>query len=778
MAAIRRSPDPSRWAAVASAVSQSGAVAAEPRLGDSLLRRDHPEAEAALVAQPAVVDLVVVAGEHPLHTLVADREHDVALARAEGADRARVLDVPGPGAEPVGLGGEGADRTELDDVPVERGDVGAVVERADIARSPALEQLQLLVLGDLLAEAHAAVAEDAALAIDAHQRRQRHRLAEVALRVAHPAASRAPAHGDVLQRALPALVADRAVERVVDEQELDHRVLGLLHAVGARIDDHPVADRGRAGGLELRDPLDLHQAHATGADRSAELRLVTEDRDLDVAALRGVDQHLALGSGDLDPVDDQGHLAVLGHATTPVVSGRSIGEASNSPAAGFARRLDRGFELAPELAHHRAHRHRHRVAEHAEAVADDVLLHRGDDVEVHRGRLAAGDPLEHLHGPVRPLAARRALPARLVVVEAGRAQRQVRDRDRVVGDDDRARAQHRAGLGHRLEGVRQVELVLGQHRRRGAAGKPGLHPPALGGAAGEAEDELARRDPQLDLVVARPLHAPGDRDHLGPRRLLGAEALEPVGAVVDDVGEVGERLDVVDQRRAAVEALDGRKRRLQPRVAALALERVEERRLLAADVRAGAAMDDELDLRAGVEDVGPQVVGVVCLGHRPVEHVRDLPVLAADEDERLPGADRDRRDRNSLDQLVRVLHHQLAVLERARLGLVGVAAHVLAHVPVRQERALLSHREARAAAAAQARVLERGEQIGRVELAGRTLERCVTAVAAIALDRREPGLVDVAEEDAGLPGRALRQGRSLPAAGRGRARGRRRPAAC
>ena len=34
----------------------------------------------------------------------------------------------------------------------------------------------------------------------------------------------APAEGDVLQRALAALVADRAVERVVDEQELDDRL--------------------------------------------------------------------------------------------------------------------------------------------------------------------------------------------------------------------------------------------------------------------------------------------------------------------------------------------------------------------------------------------------------------------------------------------------------------------------------------------------------------------------------------------------------------------------
>ena len=92
----------------------------------------------------------------------------------------------------------------------------------------ALLQDELVVLGDLLAEAHAAVAEDAALAVDRDERRQRERLVEVALGLDEARAAAAPAERDVLQRALAALVADRAVERVVDEQELDDRLLRLL----------------------------------------------------------------------------------------------------------------------------------------------------------------------------------------------------------------------------------------------------------------------------------------------------------------------------------------------------------------------------------------------------------------------------------------------------------------------------------------------------------------------------------------------------------------------
>ena len=77
-------------------------------------------------------------------------------------------------------------------------------------------------------------------------------------------------------------------------------------------------------------------------------------------------------------------------------------------------------------------------------------------------------------------------------------------------------------------------------------------------------------------------------------------------------------------------------------------------------------------------------------------------VLAADEDERVAGVGGEGGDRDPLDQLVGVALHQLAVLEGPRLRLVGVAAQVLGHFAARQEGGLFAHREAGAAAAAQA----------------------------------------------------------------------------
>ena len=56
-----------------------------------------------------------------------------------------------------------------------------------------------------------------------------------------------------------------------------------------------------------------------------------------------------------------------------------------------------------------------------------------------------------------------------------------------------------------------------------------------------------------------------------------------------------------------VQAVRGRERRAQPGLAAEALQRVEQRRLLAADVGAGAGVHDDVQVEAGAEDVLAEV---------------------------------------------------------------------------------------------------------------------------------------------------------------------------
>ena len=267
--------------------------AALPQWGrDPVGRAQVVVGEASLVAQPALVDLRVDPRLDALDLPFARGRADVAADRAEAADGRHVLDLPRPGFEAVLRRGQGADRADLRDVAGEVAAVGLVLEGRDDRLRAAVDGDEQPILRDLLAEPRAAVAEDAALAVERDQRRDRDRLLEGSLREHHSRRPGAVAERQVLQRALAALVADRAVQRMVDENELERRVLpvgcDLRGAPG--VDDHPVLRAERAGRLQLRDPLDLDEAHAACTHRRAEAGLVAEDGDLDPGRLRGLDQ--------------------------------------------------------------------------------------------------------------------------------------------------------------------------------------------------------------------------------------------------------------------------------------------------------------------------------------------------------------------------------------------------------------------------------------------------------------------------------------------------------
>src|SRR5579862_4281458 len=81
-------------------------------------------------------------------------------------------------------------------------------------------------------------------------------------------------------------------------------------------------------------------------------------------------------------------------------------------------------ELVAELRDAARDGHRGRVAEHAEALADDPVADVEQELEVALARGAALDGPQQLHEPARADAARRALAARLVHVELRDAQRE------------------------------------------------------------------------------------------------------------------------------------------------------------------------------------------------------------------------------------------------------------------------------------------------------------------------------------------------------------------
>src|SRR5205823_789799 len=285
-------------------------LTALPREADAALVVHRAEAIAADVADPPRVDRVVEARLQPRHApaarvvraLAVDVDVDVAAARAPGTDGLRRVEIPDAHLEAEVPVGQRAHGTDVHDVA--RVVVLEILtrEEADLRAVAAAEDAELAGAGDLVAEAHAARAENAALGVQHHVRPERHRLWLMDLLVGHPRIIEPVLHVVDLEPALAGLVAHGTVERMVDEMEFHHRPPRLLHAVGFGGARHAVRGYRAAGEGRPRRFVDVHHTEATlPGDR--EPRVVTIVRDVDAQPARGLDEIRADLDLDLLAVD-------------------------------------------------------------------------------------------------------------------------------------------------------------------------------------------------------------------------------------------------------------------------------------------------------------------------------------------------------------------------------------------------------------------------------------------------------------------------------------------
>mmetsp|Transcript_29325 Transcript_29325/g.50220 ORF Transcript_29325/g.50220 Transcript_29325/m.50220 type:complete len:387 (+) Transcript_29325:480-1640(+) len=364
------------------------------------------------------------------------------------------------------------------------------------------------------------------------------------------------------------------------------------------------------------------------------------------------------------------------------------------------------LNLRPEGADESLHGPRGRVAQGADRVAFDLIGELLEHVDLLELGVARDEAVHDVGHPRGALAARRALAARLVLVELG----QTRDR----GDNVRRFVEDGDGRGAEagppaLEVVKVhqslVAVVLGQDRHGRTAGDDAeqVVPPADDPLAVLLE-QLLHGDGHLLLDGDRVVDVARDAEELGASVVLPAEASEPLGTAPKDGRRHRDGLDVRYRRGAAVQSSVGGEGRLQPRLARLALQGLDETGLLAADVRATAAVQADVEVDARPASVLANESCRVGLGNGLLENHRLVDELATNVNVRRRGAHRDAGDQAALDELVRVVPHDLPILARARLGLVGIHDEVLRRVLVvlRHEGPLETAREAGTAAAAQA----------------------------------------------------------------------------
>jgi hypothetical protein len=144
---------------------------------------------------------------------------------------------------------------------------------------------------------------------------------------------------------------------------------------------------------------------------------------------------------------------------------------------------------------------------------------------------------------------------------------------------------------------------------------------------------LADADAERVFVEPGPLAVTGYRQDLGPGRMPGADAGIPLAAIQRDQGRGGKGFDVIDDGRLVEIAVGHRERRPVARRAALAFERFDQRRFLAADVGTGPEMNLDIEIRPrNAENVGPeQLFGAAWPARRSA--VEQVAVLAAQVNE-------------------------------------------------------------------------------------------------------------------------------------------------
>ena len=325
----------------------------------------HPQAiagKARLVGDPLLVDVVVVARQDAQHGGAARVDADGRAERVHDVEGFGVLQLPRARDERPRPVRQRADRAQVVHVRRQLRQDAAIEVGGDLHVLAAADGAQLLDARHFRHEADAARAVDAAVHEGLDQRADV-LLFDGALVLDVARAAEAVGHRLVLQIALAALVADRAVERMVDEQEFHHAFARRLHqrAGGEHLARRPVlvgrqvGDAHGARGDGLGDALHLDEAHAAVAgDRQA--LVVAEARDL--------------GAGHLARLQDGGaglhleQLAVdddwLGHAFNPISpSSRGNGEhrqpadkhAQRHPALGVRRQRHAGKALREPHAH-------------------------------------------------------------------------------------------------------------------------------------------------------------------------------------------------------------------------------------------------------------------------------------------------------------------------------------------------------------------------------------------------------------------------------------------
>ena len=203
------------------------------------------------------------------------------------------------------------------------------------------------------------------------------------------------AHRQILQLAFAALVANRAIERMVDQQKLHHRLLRFDRFLAFGTHHHALGHRCCACRHGLGCFFYIDQTHAAvGSD--AEFLVITKMRNVSARFFSCMHDHAAFLDFHFITVEFD-----FNHGTIPSNVRRDH--------AGLVR--DVVFKFSSEMFQHAAHWHGGCVAQSTNRAAHDVFCDVVQQVHIARTAFAAFESIDHAPQPTCAFAARRALAA-------------------------------------------------------------------------------------------------------------------------------------------------------------------------------------------------------------------------------------------------------------------------------------------------------------------------------------------------------------------------------
>ena len=256
-------------------------------------------AETVTIGDPAFVDRLVFERHHAQHAVVLDLHNQVGSGGIVRADALAPRKLPSARRIAKRFAGERAHRADVDHIARQFRIDRCADKGLDFAVLAAMRHTQFHLPGNFLSKTHTARALDAAVHFLHGNERTRILDREHPFFFLVARTALAIAHRQILQQAFAALVANRAIEWMIDEQELHHTLLRLdcLDALGAH--HHAVHHRRGASRNRIGLFFDIHQTHAAVAC-NRQLLVIAEMGNENAGLFRRLDHHAALWH--LDPL--------------------------------------------------------------------------------------------------------------------------------------------------------------------------------------------------------------------------------------------------------------------------------------------------------------------------------------------------------------------------------------------------------------------------------------------------------------------------------------------